>query len=355
MVNNSTIHRDNAIPLCSRGFYGPIHSPLILFWLFIVAANGIEIALMLCKETLRTVSNRFLVSLAISDLFFGVVAMPLFLVCNINRTILVCVISTGFIRFTAISSVFHLLIVACDRYTMIVYPMKYQTILTRPRATFLITLTWCLAFFSSFIQLSWYKESSTFTDTREGGFLIDKIYFLFVLTVFVFLPLLLIVFTYTRILIISLRHILSVRRRRRNLHQPVSPIVHDLKGTFVLLSMMLIFVGCWLPFFLLILQDHISETFFILNSGWSSCLILYLRFLPPLTNPLLCAFCKQDFRRAWGTFIRQQRLSVRLNIYSLVSVSGIRDRTLSTAVNDVTNAEGIANGPCIPPSFRLQN
>lgn len=345
MVNNSTVHRDNAISLCSQGFYGPIHSPLILFWLFIVAANGIEIALMLCKETLRTVSNRFLVSLAISDLFFGVVAMPLFLVCNINRTILVCVISTGFIRFTAISSVFHLLIVACDRYTMIVYPMKYQTILTRPRATFLITLTWCLAFFSSFIQLSWYKESSTFTDTREGGFLIDKIYFLFVLTVFVFLPLLLIVFTYTRILIISLRHILSVRRRRRNLHQPVSPIVHDLKGTFVLLSMMLIFVGCWLPFFLLILQDHISETFFILNSGWSSCLILYLRFLPPLTNPLLCAFCKQDFRRAWGSFIRQQRLSVRLNIYSLVSVSGIRDRTLSTAVNDVTNAEGITNGP----------
>lgn len=345
MVNNSTVHRDNAIPLCRRGFYWPIHSPLILFWLFIVAANGIEIALMFWKETLRTVSNRFLVSLAISDLFFGVVAMPLFLVCNINQTILVCVFSTGFIRFTAISSVFHLLLVACDRYTMIVFPMKYHTILTRPRATFLITLTWCLAFLTSFIQLSWYKESSTFTHTRDGGFLIDKIYFLFVLTVFVFLPLLLIAFTYTRILIISLRHILSVRRRRRNLHQPVSPIVHDLKGTFVLLSMMLIFVGCWLPFFLLILQDHISETFFILNSGWSLCLILYLRFLPPLTNPLLCAFCKQDFRRAWDSFIRQQRLSIRLNIYSLVSVSGTRDRTLSTAVNDVTNAEGITNGP----------
>ena len=342
--NQSTFQPEIPSSLCSRGVYWPIHSPLILFLLSIVAANGIEILLVIFKETLRTVSNRFLVSLAVSDLLFGIIAIPLFLVCTINnQTILVCMFSTAVIRFTAISSVFHLFLIACDRYTMIVYPMKYQALLTRTRSTFLIILAWLLALISSFIQLSWYKASTGFADPLDGGILVDKVYVLFVLIVFLLLPLLAILFTYTHILIISLRHIFAARRRKINLDQPVSRIVHDLRGTFILLAMMLIFVGCWLPYFLLILQDHISDRFFVVSPGWELCLILYLRFIPPLTNPLLCAFCKQDFRRAWGSFVQQHRFSIRLNIYSLVSVSGMREKTLSTGANDVANPGGMTS------------
>lgn len=339
VIENSSVRDGATSSLCSGGFYWPIHSPLILFLLFIVATNGSEIVLIICKETLRTVSNTFLVSLAVSDLLFGVIGIPLFLVCSIQRNILVCVFSSQVVRFTAISSVFHLLLIACDRYTMIVYSMKYHALLTRQRATVFIALIWILACVSSFIQLSWYSATSNSVRIKVGGILIDKIYFLFVLIVFLFLPLLSMLFMYSRILVISLRHILAVRRRKRNLDQPVPSIGRDLRGTFILLTMMLIFVGCWLPFFLLTLQDHISERFLVISPGWTLCLILYFRFLPPLTNPILCAFCKQDFRRAWGNFLRRAQFPIPVNFYSLASASGTRERTVSTAANEIANAE----------------
>lgn len=342
-MENSTLQRRVSRSVCSSGFYWPIHSPLILFLLFILAANGVEIILMMRKEMLRTVSNMFLVSLAVSDLLFGLIGIPLFMVCSIKRSLLSCVFSTLVIRFTAISSVFHLFVIACDRYTMIVHSMKYQALLTKPRATCFIAFIWALASLSSFIQLSWYKASTNFEKLETGGMQLNKVYFLFVLIVFLFLPLLSMLFMYSHILVISLRHIFAVRRRKRNLDQPLPSMAHDLRGTFILVTMMLIFTGCWLPFFLLTLQDHIPEKFFIPNPGWDLCVILYLRFLPPLTNPLLCAFCKQDFRRAWISLVRQQRCPIQVNFLSLPSVSGTRDKTVSTA-NDLTSTERPNNG-----------
>ena len=338
-AENCSFQQRSTSSLCSRGFYWPIHSPLILFLLFIVAANGVEIVLMLLKEPLRTVSNRFLVSLAVSDLLFGVIGIPLFLVCSIRISILVCVFSALVLRFTAISSVFHLFLIACDRYTLIVYSMKYQTLFTKPRAAVFIALIWSLALVSSFIQLAWYEMNWNFVKVKEGGMYMDKVYFLFVLVVFLFFPLLSMLFMYCHILTISLGHIFAVRRRKRNLDQPLASIAHDLRGTFILLTMMLVFAGCWLPFFLLMLQDHISEKFFVIRPGWGLCVILYLRFLPPLTNAVLCAFCKQDFRRAWSSFLHQQGCSIHVNFHSLASVSGTRERTASSAANDITVTE----------------
>ena len=324
--------------MCRRGFYWSIHFPLILFLFLILVGNGVEIILMVWKEVLRTVSNMFLVSLAVSDLLFGLVGIPLFIVCSIKMSVIVCVFSALVVRFTAISSVFHLLAIACDRYTMIVHSMTYQQRLTKPRATVVIAFIWSLAFVSSFIQLAWYKASTNFEQLKDGAMQFDKVYLLFVLIIFLFVPLLSMLVMYSHILVISLRHIFAVRRRQRNLDQPLPPIVHDLRGTFILATMMVIFVGCWLPFFLQILQDHVSETFFIISQEWGYCVIFYLRFLPPLTNPVLCAFCKRDFRRAWLRLTRQSWWPIQVNFFSLPSVSGTRDRTVSTA-NDATYTE----------------
>ena len=325
--------------LCMRGLYWPVHSPLILFLIFILAVNGVEIVLMIWKETLRTVSNMFLVSLAVSDLVFGLLGIPLFMVCSVKRSLLVCFFSTLIARFTAISSVFHLFIIACDRYTMIVHSMRYQSLLTKRRASGFIAFMWSLAFVSTFLQMAWYKASSNYVELKDGGTQIDRVYFFFILIVFFFLPLFAMLFMYSHILVISLQHIFAVRRRKRNLDQRLPSMAHDLRGTFILLIMMLIFAGCWLPFFLLMLQSHISEKFLVINPGWGLCLVLYLRFLPPLTNPILCAFCKQDFRRAWSSFASQQRCPIHVNFHSLAAVSGTRDTTASSGLNDISSTD----------------
>lgn len=316
--------------VCTGGFHWPIHGPLIFYFLLILAANCIVIILTIWKEALRTLSNMFLFSLAISDLLFGLLGIPLFLSCSIKRFLLQCALSVLIVRFNAISSVFHLLVIACDRYAIILHSMKYPSLVTKSRAIGVIVFIWVFALVSSTIQFAWYNLNNELTMLKEETIRIDRVYFLLIIIAFFFVPLLLMVYMYSHVLEVSFRHIIAFRRRRKNLDQPVASIAHDMRGTFILVTMMIIFISCWLPFFLLMLQDHVSEQFLVIPA-WGLCVIFYLRFIPPLANPVLCAFCKQDYRRAWGAFTRQLHWPTRARFNSLPLVSVTRERT-QTAV-----------------------
>lgn len=316
--------------VCTGGFHWPIHGPLIFYFLLILAANCIVIILTIWKEALRTLSNMFLFSLAISDLLFGLLGIPLFLACSIKRFLLQCALSVLIVRFNAISSVFHLLVIACDRYAIILHSMKYPSLVTKSRAIGVIVFIWVFALVSSTIQFAWYNLNNELTMLKEKTIRIDRVYFLLIIIAFFFVPLLLMVYMYSHVLEVSFRHIIAFRRRRKNLDQPVASIAHDMRGTFILVTMMIIFISCWLPFFLLMLQDHVSEQFLVIPA-WGLCVIFYLRFIPPLANPVLCAFCKQDYRRAWGAFTRQLHWPTRARFNSVPLVSVTRERT-QTAV-----------------------
>lgn len=85
-------------------FPWPLTVILSFMCLLISAVNGLVIILIHKKKTLRTPTNMFLASLATSDLLSGLVGIPLALVCLTRDFLIVCVLSTIFIRFTAISS-----------------------------------------------------------------------------------------------------------------------------------------------------------------------------------------------------------------------------------------------------------
>lgn len=327
------------VSVCTRGFYWPIQGPLIFYFLFILAANCIVIILTIWKEALRTVSNMFLFSLAISDLLFGLLGIPLYLACSIKISLLECSLSVLLARFNAISSVFHLLVIACDRYIIILYSMKYPSLVTKPRATGVTVFIWVFALVSSSVQFTWYNLNNDLMLLKEETIRIDRVYFLLLIIAFFFVPLLAMIYMYSHVLAVSLRHIFAFRRRRKNLDQPVASIAHDLRGTFILVTMKLIFISCWLPFFLLMLQDHVSEQFLFIP-GWGLCVIFYLRFIPPLANPVLCAFSKQDYRRAWRTFTRQLHWPSRVRFNSLPLASVTRERTRTA----VTFTERSNNG-----------
>ena len=128
---------------------------------------------------------------------------------------------------------------------------------------------------------------------------------MFILMVAFFaLPLLCMLCSYSHILIVSLRLVFASRARRANLgDDPIHSIAHDLRGTVIVVSMLALFTGCWLPFYLLILQDHIDVQIIPAHS-WQFCLFVFLRFIPPLSNPIFSAFCKRDFRHALRVWIR---------------------------------------------------
>ncbi|KAL9979103.1 hypothetical protein ACROYT_G016712 [Oculina patagonica] len=273
---------------------------LCIIGLLIITVNGLVIFLIYKKKTLRTLTNMFLTSLALSDLMSGLVGIPLLLICLVGDIVNVCISSTIFIRFTAISSVCHVLLIACDRYIFIVYSLNYHFLVTKRRAIVGVFAIWLLSVVASVIQLSWQNiKDEAITEFEETVEDIDIKYSLVCIVLFFAVPLLLMCYIYGRIFYISFKRNKRDRQLSKNLQQPSRSVLYEWRGRSVLLIAMVIFAGCWLPFFLMMLDDHMETSPLSPMPLWAERLLIFLGFIPPLLNPILCTLAKKDFRHAF--------------------------------------------------------
>ena len=281
-------------------FYAPLFISLMLtFATAIIAANCLVLGLMIWRKSLRVIPNFFLGSLAVSDLISGIMGIPLCIACFGTEEISVCVTSAISVRFTAVSSVSHLLLIASDRYAMIVHSMRYDSLVTKARAIGAICVTWVFALTASVIQLSWYTLDGDMDEHQERTATIDTVYSLFCLLVFIVLPLSSMVYLYGRVFIISIGHIKTLQRLGFKTRD--KSVISNYRGVITLVSMLIVFTICWLPFFIVALLDHIEALNVPLSVGIAT---IFLRFSVPVINPLLCVFGKRDlsaaFRRLCG-------------------------------------------------------
>ena len=110
-----------------------------------------------CSKWSGHLLNMFLTSLAVLNLISGLVEIPFVFICQTKNILKVCVSWTIFIRFTAISSVCHVIFIAFDHYLAIVHYLQHDSIVTKWRATG-ATL---------YIQMSWYSADKTALEDYE--------------------------------------------------------------------------------------------------------------------------------------------------------------------------------------------
>ena len=301
--NNSSSKTD-----LERTEFLPVSLIVTLFFmcLLIVALNGLVIFLIHKKKILRTITNMFLASLALSDLMSGLVGIPLLVICLARDLVNVCVSSAIFIRFTAISSVWHVLLIACDRYIFIVHGMQYHSLVTKQRAIVATIVVWLFSLLSSVIQLSWYLlYEIAFTEYEEITEDFNRKYSIACIVLFFAVPLLLMCYIYGRIFQISCKSNKTDRQASKNLQQPSRSLLHEWRGRTVLLITIVIFTGCWLPYFVAMLDDYMSASEQSPMPLWAQRLLLFLGFIPPILNPILCTLAKKDFRRAFKQVVLQ--------------------------------------------------
>ena len=169
---------------CDGGFAWSVHGPLIVVCVLIIAFNSAVMALMRWKESLRTLSNTILVSLAVSDLISGLFGIPLIFGCSkaiLTGQIAVCVASTLFMRLTAVSTVLHFLLVACDRYIMIKISMRHQALVTKRRIWCALISMWLISLLVTSVQLAWFGTRNIIKK--------DIIYFTVLIVAFLAVPL----------------------------------------------------------------------------------------------------------------------------------------------------------------------
>ncbi|XP_029386702.1 cholecystokinin receptor isoform X3 [Echeneis naucrates] len=99
---------------------------------------------------MRTVTNTFLLSLAVSDLMMAVFCMPFTLIPNILKNFIfgaaMCKIVSYLMGISVSISTFSLVAIAIERYSAICNPLKSRVWQTRSHACRVIAATWMLAF-----------------------------------------------------------------------------------------------------------------------------------------------------------------------------------------------------------------
>uniref|UniRef100_A0A3Q4GV61 Neuropeptide FF receptor 2 n=1 Tax=Neolamprologus brichardi TaxID=32507 RepID=A0A3Q4GV61_NEOBR len=302
----------------------------LLIFLVCMVGNGVVCFIVLRSKNMRTVTNLFILNLAISDLLVGIFCMPTTLVDNVitgwpfGRV--VCKLS-GMVQGISVSaSVFTLVAIAIDRFRCIVYPFKQK--LTIATSKLIIVIIWVLAvaiMCPSGIMLQVTKEQrvrivlGSNNDTRPFYWCREnwpnqemrKIYTTVLFANIYLAPLSLIVIMYAHIGYTLFKTTISptiTRKKKRVI--------------MMLLVVALLFILSWLPLWtLMMLSDYISLTqhqYRVINI-YMYPLAHWLAFSNSSINPIIYGFFNENFRRGFQAAFK----------FQLCSADVLRQRTYS--------------------------
>lgn len=174
---------------------------------------------------LRKATNFSLVSLAVADLFVGVIVLPLRTLeaqaFNSTRSLYWCQCSLSLTLLSLSASVLNLSIVTAERYFAVIVPLLHQSKITSRRLFYSIIFVWIVALLLSFLPFVALKSTTAqershqhkicrFADTMSAEYLI------FFVSIIVLFPTLFISYAYIRMY----RAANKVRRRLKSLQVP---------------------------------------------------------------------------------------------------------------------------------------
>ena len=219
-----------------------------------------------------------------------------------------------------------------SRYLAVIHPLRYSSLVTKPRCILVIALIWFMSAVASLAQLTWFvpvMQDPHDTDFSADFMKKELIYDIIFLTLFFCLPVAFMFYTYVKITFAVARQ--SRKIRLQNVSVPHSGRIrsrHEWKAVGIFVSMMLVYIICWLPYSGLRRFDLNKLPITLMY------VIFYLRYLASLLNPCMYIFGKQDFRKAIFKNIRVRQLALELSFMS-TSKSAILKATLATPGENV--------------------
>ncbi|KAM6964825.1 neuropeptide FF receptor 1 like 2 [Aplochiton taeniatus] len=309
----------------------PVAACYILAYLFIfllcMVGNILVFLIVLGNRGMRTVTNLFILNLAVSDLLVGIFCIPTTLVDNLITgwpfTNTVCKMSGLAQGMSVSASVFTLVAIAVDRFRCIVYPFQPKLTLLVAKAT--IVLIWLLAVVimcPSAVALTLEKvpfHYMVYNEDLNATYPLYSCYENFadpemrkvyttVLFVHIYLvPLALIMLMYGRIGVKLYTSVVSGRESQEpNLHaRPESrPLISQkkIKVIKMLIVVTLLFMLSWLPLWTLMLMTDYAG----LNSHQLELLTSYifpfahwLAFSNSSVNPIIYGYYNENFKRGF--------------------------------------------------------
>ncbi|XP_053662757.1 probable G-protein coupled receptor No9 isoform X3 [Anopheles marshallii] len=128
----------------------------------VIVGNCLVIAAVLCSHKLRSVTNFFIVSLAVADLLVGLAVLPFSATWEVFKVWIFgdvwCRIWLAVDVWMCTASILNLCAISLDRYVAVTRPVTYPSIMSTRRAKSLIAGLWVLSFVICFPPLVGWKE-----------------------------------------------------------------------------------------------------------------------------------------------------------------------------------------------------
>ncbi|XP_043087050.1 neuropeptide FF receptor 1-like [Puntigrus tetrazona] len=277
----------------------------VLIFSLCMLGNILVCFIVLKNRQMRTVTNIFILNLAISDLLVGILCLPITLVDNLITgwpfDVVVCKMS-GLVQGASVSaSVFTLVAIAVERFRCIIYP--FQRKLTRRQAIVTIAFIWALAvgiMCPSAVTLTVSQDVLHFTVDGDNEThplytcweawpdqSMRKIYTTVLFSHIYLAPVTLIAVMYSRI---ALRLVKPPVFRRK------------LRVVNMLLMVALLFAVSWLPLWILMMltdYGNLSAAQLDLVAVYVFPFAHWLAFFNSSVNPIVYGYFNENFRRGF--------------------------------------------------------
>ncbi|KTG43860.1 hypothetical protein cypCar_00021039 [Cyprinus carpio] len=294
---------------------------VIIFALALVG-NSLVVCVVLRKRAMRTATNIFICSLAVSDLLITFFCIPFTLLQNISSEwlggVLVCK-TVPFVQTTAIvTGILTMTCIAVERYQGIVYPLKMKRQYTPKRAYRMLGLVWIAAvmvgspmLFVQQLEVKYdflYDHHHVCCQERWHSLLHRQVYTTFIMVALFLLPLAAMLFLYSRIGVelwirkrvgdssvlstMNHREISKISRQAskqlKTMHRRTFTAVFccsnrkKKRAVKMMITIVLLFTVCWAPFHIVHMLFEYSKCICITQSGAVQRPNLSVHFSKPL-------------------------------------------------------------------------
>lgn len=296
----------------------------LMFMFFIVISSFFGNTLVCIASVkfsyLQTYSEKFICSLALSDILVAALVLPFDIIYWITFPRwplggVACSLWNSLFFLFLTASVLNLTAISIDRFLAVVYPLRYKAWMTPNLNKLMIACVWVYSVGIAILIFVLLKPP----ENGMYSFDLNPYFHGFLLTGNVVFPFLIMIILYTKIYIIARWH---ARRSGAVTSSPThrsssgsrKRFAQELKLAKTLGIVVLCFVICWLPFEIINIMILIDEGVINCAMEIADTVACWLAYLHSSMNPLLYAFASSEFRRAFKKLLfvnRQQAVSFK--------------------------------------------
>lgn len=342
MVDSEVSYNKTSNDVGAKGWNISLHTPIVILAVLICAINIPIIILYYKIRSLRHSSgNTFLVGLAIADILCACVMVPAALTCDTlsfshPNHLDVCVFYWICSITITLASVYHIVAATISKYLAIVHPMRNITACTPERLKAVIACIWVVSFSIAHILIYIRHMPSHELHVARHRHAIFLVVFAFVV------PACILTIIHAHMYL----RLLSNSRSRGLITDASFRSENNRRVALIFLFMFLFFVISWLPWYLLwaeIIKENLSV----------HEMVLFIRFLAPVLNPIVFTFVKRDYRKAALSLLSRMRGKRKFEKQRSCHTQATSSLDQNASCLDTPNLDGVPR--CDPQEESNQN